>query len=338
VLAEEMARRLGKEKCWTVHWPAGCKDANDVLLRHGAEELHACIEAARPYPVRSLQDVLSYSDKVLDLYRQGRRRGLMTGFASVSELYTVPPGMLTVVTGLSGDGKSEWLDALMTNLAELHGWHFAVCSFENPPEEHIAKLVEKRLRKPFWDGPRPRMTESELHEAEAWVNDHFTLIRAEDEAPTLDWILENARIAVARYGVRGLVIDPYNEIEHKRPDGMTETEYVSQMLGKVKRFAANHGVHIWFVAHPAKMQRDRDRRLPVPTLYDISGSANWVNKADFGIVVHQLPKEEGSITEIHVRKVRFKWAGREGVAKLSYDRATGCYAEIQPQQKLAYVD
>ena len=34
--------------------------------------------------------------------------------------------------------------------------------------------------------------------------------------------------------IRGLIIDPYNEIEHHRPANVTETEYVSQLLGKVK--------------------------------------------------------------------------------------------------------
>lgn len=42
---------------------------------------------------------------------------------------------------------------------------------------------------------------------------------------------------LCRYGIRGLVIDPYNELDHQRPAAMTETEYVSQMLGKIKRFA-----------------------------------------------------------------------------------------------------
>jgi hypothetical protein len=88
-----------------------------------------------------------------------------------------------------------------------------------------------------------------------------------------------------RHGINGLVIDPYNEIEHRRPPNMTETEYVSEMLGKVKRFAVNHDVHVWFVAHPVKMQ-PQNGKMPVPTLYDISGSANWTNKPDVGLVVH----------------------------------------------------
>ena len=57
-----------------------------------------------------------------------------------------------------------------------------------------------------------------------------------------------------RYGIRGLVIDPYNELDHQRPLHMTETEYVSQMLTKIKRFAQHNEVHVWFVAHPRQLQ------------------------------------------------------------------------------------
>jgi twinkle protein len=195
-------------------------------------------------------------------------------------------GRLSVVTGIPNSGKSEFVDALMVNLAMRYGWHFAVCSLENPPGEHISKLAEKYLGLPFWDGPTRRMSESELMRAMDWADDHFHLIRFDEEAPTIEAILDKARAAVMRHGARGLVIDPYNELEHRRPSHMTETEYVSQLLGKVKRFAQNHGVHIWFIAHPAKMQRENGS-LPPPTLYDISGSANWANKADIGIVVHR---------------------------------------------------
>jgi twinkle protein len=108
---------------------------------------------------------------------------------------------------------------------------------------------------------------------------------------------------------------------------MTETEYVSQMLGKVKRFAANHGVHCWFIAHPAKPQRDKYGKIPVPTLYDISGSANWVNKADVGLVVHRDPLARPPQVDIHIRKCRFKSVGKPGCATLDYDIATGRYSD-----------
>lgn len=42
----------------------------------------------------------------------------------------VVPGELSIVTGVPNSGKSEWIDALICNLARLHGWSFALCSME----------------------------------------------------------------------------------------------------------------------------------------------------------------------------------------------------------------
>jgi twinkle protein len=170
------------------------------------------------------------------------------------------------------------------------------------------------------------MRPAELTGALAWIDQHYWFIRTEEDAPpTIDWILEKARGAVLRHGANGLIIDPYNEIEHRRPSNMTETEYISEMLGKVKRFAVNHDVHVWFVAHPVKMQ-PVNGKLPVPTLYDISGSANWTNKPDIGLAVHR--NFETNQAEIHVQKVRDKWVGQPGKVTLDYDKATGRYSEI----------
>jgi twinkle protein len=75
----------------------------------------------------------------------------------------VTPGELTLVTGVPNSGKSEWLDALAVNLAELHGWRFALCSLEKRPRDHARQLVEKRARRPMlraaYAGDAPRMNE-----------------------------------------------------------------------------------------------------------------------------------------------------------------------------------
>lgn len=77
---------------------------------------------------------------------------------------------------------------------------------------------------------------------------------------------------------------------------MSETEYVSQMLTKIKRFAQHHDVHVWFVAHPRQL---RDWKGQPPTMYDISGSAHFINKADNGLVVHRnRDPEAGPMNEV----------------------------------------
>jgi twinkle protein len=326
-MQEELARSYGKDRCWQVRWPADINDANAFLQMYGKADLEAFARDPEPYPVEGIFSAGDYAEDVLKLFWQGGvRSGLSTSLAAVDEVYTIAPGQLTVVTGVPNHGKSEFIDQIMVNLARKEGWSFGVCSFENPPDEHIIKLIEKWVGMPFWDGPTPRMTSTNVEAALGKVGEHFHFIRSEtDEAPVIDWILEKARVLVRRQGIRGMVIDPYNEIEHRRPDRMSETEYVSALLSKVKRFAQNHGVHVWFVAHPAKM-RTEGGRTPVPTLYDISGSAHFVNKADCGIVVHR--GEEKNTTEIWVRKIRFKWVGQQGKAVLRYNPASGVYTDL----------
>jgi hypothetical protein len=108
---------------------------------------------------------------------------------------------------------------------------------------------------------------------------------------------------------------------------MSETEYVSQMLTKVKRFAQTAGVHVWFVAHPRQL---REWRGQAPNLYDISGSAHFINKADNGVVVHRERDPNGQSqpgVQILVRKVRNKAAGTVGDAVLEYERINGRYVD-----------
>ena len=81
-LEAEVARRLGPERCWRISWPQGCKDANEVLIHHGAASLRACIAAAKPYPIEGVFTVGELSDDVLQLYREGLHGGVSTGWVS----------------------------------------------------------------------------------------------------------------------------------------------------------------------------------------------------------------------------------------------------------------
>jgi twinkle protein len=314
VLEAELARRFGKARCRQARYPEGCKDANEVLKTHGGKELRDCIEYATPYPLDGIQSVDQHTDAVLKLYRNGKARGLSTGWPMMDDILTVRRGDVWVVTGVPNHGKSEWLDALAVNLAETHGFVFGLSSFENQPDEHIAKIIEKHVQRPFWDGPTPRMSESQVLQAMEWADRHFRFVRMDDEdAPTIDWLLDRGRELVERDGISGFIIDPYNEIQSNR-GAMSETDYVSQMLGKVRRFSQSHEVATFFVAHPQKMQRGPDGNYQPPSLYDISGSANWNNKADVGVVVHR--DFDKNLTEVFVRKVRRKEVGRAGTSQV----------------------
>ena len=337
VLEEELARRLGRERCFRVEWPEDCKDANDVLVKLGAHVLADCIRDAAPYPLKGVFEFTDISSKVRHIYEHGMPATEKTGWASLDPFYSVRAGEMSVVTGIPGHGKSEWLDALMVNLAKGSGWRFGVFSPENQPLElHAAKLAEKAKGKPFAEHQKNRMTGDELDDTLKWLNDRIAFILPEE--PTLEAILTLAKALVYRNGIRGLVIDPWNEIEHARPERMSETEYVSQSLSKIRTFGRQNGVHVWIVAHPTKLIKGKDDMYPVPTPYDITGSAHWRNKADNCLAVWRDFEPSNRMVEVHVQKIRFKDVGRAGhKADLVYYSPTGQYFDNEDApQEVAY--
>jgi twinkle protein len=270
-------------------------------------------------------------EKVFELYRAGGLpKGDPTGWPSLDELYTVGRAQWTLVTGTPNSGKSEWVDALMVNLAKNHKWKFKIFSPENHPLElHHAKILEKYIGKPFNPGPNQRMTEEELDRGENWMRDKFYFCKP--DRPDILSILEDARnltsLADPPTYKTGVVIDPWNQLEHYRPNNLSETEYVSQTLSHVITLVRQWNFHLWLVAHPAKMTKDRDGKYPVPTPRDVSGSAHFWNKADNCITVWRDQAEGSQEVDIHVQKVRWKHIGRIGLASLRYDRVTGRYHE-----------
>lgn len=326
-LEEELARRLGRDRCLKVTWPEDCKDANEVLLKHGASALKECINAANPFPVDGVFSVYDIVDSLEQIIEGGLPQGEDTGWPSLNELYMPCPGQWTLVTGIPSMGKSEWLDALAVNLAERAGWVFGVCSPENQPIDwHAAKLIEKRMGKRIRHNGQPNCTKSEFYDATSWVAEHFHFILP--ERPTLESVLEKARTLVRRNGMKGLIIDPYNELEHiGRKEGIQETEYVSHFLTTLRKFAREQGVHIWLVAHPSKLMKDSHGTYPVPDGYSVSGSAHFYNKADNIIAVHRDPTRPDTPNEVHVQKIRSRWLGKRGTALLRWDPTSGRYSD-----------
>jgi twinkle protein len=302
------------------------KKQGDSLLadaQKGAAVLDASA-AAKP----RIQSPRAWRDNVRSLWKKGLPPGDRTGWSVLDRHYTVAPGQFSVVTGWPSSGKSEWLDALLVNLSR-QGWKFAIFSPENQPVElHIAKILEKLAGKPFGAGPSERLTEEEVDEFSDELEQSFAFVESQsDDALTAKEVIEAAEPYLQKWGEekRGLIIDPWNELEHWRPVGLTETEYVSKTLSYVRSWARRNKVHVWIVAHPQKMKRE-DGKLPVPTPDMISGSQHWWNKSDCAITVwRDLARFDSQEVDVYVQKCRFKHIGRSGFVTLHYDRVTGRY-------------
>lgn len=266
--------------------------------------------------------------KVSKIYHQQLSRGFNTGWDNLDEYFTIRPGEFTVVTGMPSHGKSEWLDALAVNLVELHNFRIPIFSPENHPlEQHMSKILEKFVRKPFHGDYR--MNEEEMLSALEKCNNNFGFIKPKETEFTPRHIADEAIsfLDATTAMPKAMIIDPWNEMDHYRPSGLTETEYVSRVLTELRRFAREFKTHLFLVAHPTKLHKESGGNYPVPRPYDISGSAHWYNKADNCIAVWRDVINAPELTQIHVQKVRFKATGKPGMIELEYDYRTSTYGK-----------
>ena len=321
-LRDELVNRLGAERCRVVAYGPDCKDANEHLVKYGLESLRIAIEQAVEVPLEGIFTAADLHGDLRALFDNGFGPGAETGWEEMDKICTYERRRNIIVTGTPGAGKSEWVDELVLRLCLRHQWKIGFFSPENIPiVYHLRKLIEKLTGHRFQNGCG--MTEGLLARSEEFLAENVSHISLKGNA-TPDRVLAKARELVVRRGCRIFVFDPLNRFDHEPAPGQTETQYISNLLNKFMEFATQYNCLLILVAHPRKMNRNPTTgATPRVEMYDINGSADFYNKADYGIVVER-DKEIG-ITRVYVDKVKFKHLGVGGVATFVYDPVNGRY-------------
>jgi len=317
-LREELARRLGKERCFIIDY-GPFKDANEVL-QSDRLALRDMVLKSKEYPLEGIRTLDDIAESLYDLKKNGLKAGDGISIPTVNEYITYVPGFVTVITGVPNHGKGEFLDQILVDLAFLHNWRFGIYSPENGTHAlHAQKLFSKVSGEGFNE-----TSVNTISEFIGEYGDRFYMIDPPEDL-TLDSILSYAKLLVKRYGINGLIIDPWNKLDHQWKD--SERAHISRCLDMLDNFARKYNIHIFVVAHPTKLQKDKEtKKVEVPTLYSISGTADWFNKCANGIVVYRNWYEDGmSDTDVHIQKVKFKHWGKQGIVRLAYDPVSGRY-------------
>ena len=347
MLRNELIRRFDAERCLLVEWPKDCKDANDVLMKHGTEMVRECVENAKEIPLVGIQTASDVENELLRLFENGLQKGAAIGLPDFDELMTFETGRYMVVSGRPGDGKSEFIDEICLRLCLLHDWKIAYFSPENVPiVYHLRKLCEKLTRYSFKESRG--MTREMFNACVSWLSENVCHILpgyGEDgvvdfaetisggswknssdtkSENTLENILEIAHRCVARRGVRIVVVDPLNRIDAESEYAQHELAWYSHVNNTLSRFARRYKCLVILVAHPRKVNRANfDGKKRRVEMNDINGSADFGNKADYCLIVDR--DDSLKTVSIYVDKVKFKHLGSRGDCFLHYDKISGRY-------------
>lgn len=329
-LKEKIAQRLGRWKCDFIEFESG-KDANECLTNGSLKKE---VENRKVFPVGGTYTTSDLLSGMLDLHRNGLPPTIKVNSDcfgdKFNETFTVMRGHLCTVTGIPSHGKSTFTEWYALNLMNDNNMKLSFFSPEhNPMELHQTSFAQKALGKPFFREIEgiTKATENDVRRYVKWADQRLYLTGPEKgETPTWEWLLDKFKEQMYAYGVDCFYIDAFNKV--RLPSGMNKIDAINSVLTDLTNFAQAYNVVVFLIAHPTKMQKKEDGSYTAPTLYDVSGSADFRNQTHDGFCIHRTfenDNEDGYTTFINL-KTKMSFQGKIGdTFDFKYDNPTGRY-------------
>ena len=223
--------------------------------------------------------------------------------------------------------NSSFTDWYILNLIQEYDMKASLFSPEHSPMElHLSKYASLAVGKPFFKN-QSRLTKQDLSRFKDWANEKIYFTSSEDgDFPTWSWIFEKFKEQVFAYGIDIFVIDAFNKVVMDK--GQEGKAGIDAVLTKLTMFAQIHNVIIFLIAHPTKMKKSEDGLYEIPTLYDVSGSADFRNQTHDGFTIYRYfeTQERGGYNIFVNQKTKFDFQGKIGEqVEFEYHMDTGRY-------------
>lgn len=275
-----------------------------------------------------------YED-ALKIYNMGYQSAETTGITQIDRIFKWKRGEVTLLSGIGNFGKSEWLKFMMLNKSVIDGTKWAIFSPENYPaaefyHDCVETLVGANCTPTNADGtPNNDKPREDIYEkAYNFVAEHFFYIYPKELSPTPEYIRSRFLELILKEKVDGVIIDPFNQMSNDY--GQRDDRYLESFLAECCRFSILNNVFYLIVAHPHKLQKDKDTKAyPCPDVFDLAGGAMWNNKVDNILIFHRPNHHTDPMDrtcELHSKKIRRqKVVGVKGVEQFEYSRGKRRY-------------
>lgn len=220
-------------------------------------------------------------------------------YVDVTKIFTMPTGFIeldkrirglmvgdvTVLSGLSGAGKSSWLDCVLLNLAE-RDIKTAIWSGELQPfrfQSWIDQIAAGPNHTTLYAGSTEhyyvdRFYSERIHK---WLGDKILLYN-NDYGNQWQQIFADIDIVVKR-GYRLIVLDNLAALDISSEQSSVYEQQKS-FINELRIYAKKNDVHVIVVAHPRK-------EMTFLRKESISGTADLTNLADNVFIIHRVGKD-----------------------------------------------
>jgi len=284
----------------------GCKDANEVLLKHGSKQLQHIIESAA-IKIEGLRDLDNMPYEGI-----GKLEGkyIPTGIPTIDySINDLGPGQVTLITGRSNGGKSTFVNQILINAIDK-GNRVLLIAGEGIQSMLINNIYKGVIGKntEFYDTVKVNkrhFIEPKLFVLEAlqkWHKGKLTIFsKGESKLKTTDELFNLINMEIKLKHPNLIVVDNLMStlsIEKVSEKWEKQADFVQRCCDLSK----SENVHIIIVLHPNKTVRKHSSM----DFEDISGGSDIYNKADIILSVKRNYDEEKENTgEIQILKNRY---------------------------------
>lgn len=309
-VAEKIVQRLGRWRCERVIFDG--KDANDDLINC---VLNKSIYNRKKYPISGTFTSEDLLEKMIELHNNGLPNCLEfknPTLQPLNNIFKLMFGHLCIGTGIPSHGKSNFTEWMVLNYLLENDLKASFFSPEHQPMElHYSTFVQKVIGKNYFYeiNGTPRVSKGEIMQFHNWANQKLYLTSPEvGEYANWDWLFDKFKEQLVSFGINIFVVDAWNKVEFN--NNKPERENIGRTLSRLTQFAQQNNVLIIVIAHPTKMKRENGV-YESPTLYDVSGSADFRNQTHDGFCIYRYFENDG-YTYFKNLKTKYSFQGDIG--------------------------
>lgn len=237
-----------------------------------------------------IKNTQSFSEDVVKYYREEISSGYPLPFRKTEETFRVRKGELTIITGVSGHGKSMWLSQVILYLTKMT--KCLIASMEMRPVITIARMINQTGN----NNPTDIYIKDfcEKKKDSLYIYDQTGSTSADDIFSTIMWGKEVEDINI-------FVVDSLMKI-----DSVSEVDMDAQkkFVDRLAVLCRDLNVHIFLVCHTKKLMDE----TMMPDATNILGSSHIRNLADNIICVwrnraKERDREAQKLTEEQERMI-----------------------------------
>lgn len=265
----------------------GCKDANEILVKHGPEAVRNAVLNAEMTPIKS---VISLADvESVNIYKLKK---VKTGIVELDRtLYGgLPFGMVCIVAGKRGDGKSTFASQIVANAiddglkafvysGELPNYLYkSWFDFQIAGPHHIAENVMEDGYRDRFITTKNQVLIDEWYRDKAFIFDS-TIIENEEQVD----LLQSIKNTIMQHEVKVILIDNLMTAMYlDEQAGSDKYEKQGRFVRELTKIALQFDVLVILIAHRRKNSFTSDANDEISGSGDISNLAGITLSYDRG--------------------------------------------------------